>query len=102
MKLEAAGIEPAAVQDPEISPGILRRCENVTQSEDLFRRVFNRHTREHHHVGIGLMAPDQIQHRQADILFGGRLALLAGTPSTNRNPATTWIRSVRKDPHPPK
>jgi putative transposase len=59
------------------------------------RSLFAWHDQDHHHAGIGLMAPDQVHYGQADQIHAARQITLDGAFS--RNPE----RFVRKEPEPP-
>jgi putative transposase len=73
------------------------------------RRFFTWYNQDHHHVGIGLMTPDQVHYGQADVVHAARQDVLTlayqanperfvgSAPKPPAKPTATWI-----NPPPPK
>jgi len=67
----------------------------IEDAKAFCRRFFPWYNQEHHHVGLGLMTPDQVHYGQADDVHATRQRTLNN--AFNANPE----RFVRKPPTPP-
>ena len=76
-------------------PEFPKKFETIEQARDFCRRFFSWYNKEHHHVGIGLMTPDQIHFGQAEAIHAARKATL------DTAFLKTPERFVRKPPRPP-
>jgi putative transposase len=71
------------------------RFASMEEAQGFCRGFFDWYNREHHHVGIGLMTPNQVHYGQADAVFAARQATLDQAFVANPE------RFVRKNPVPP-
>jgi putative transposase len=67
----------------------------IQDAKAFCRRFFTWYNQNHHHVGIGLMTPDQVHYGQADAVYAARQTTLDRAFRTNPN------RFVNKSPMPP-
>jgi transposase InsO family protein len=67
----------------------------IQDAKAFCRRFFTWYNENHHHVGIGLMTPDQVHYGQADAVYAARQTTL--DRAFRRNPN----RFVNKSPMPP-
>jgi len=67
----------------------------IEDAKAFCRRFFAWYNQEHHHVGLGLMTPDQVHYGQADAVYAARQNTL--NLAFDANPE----RFVRKPPTPP-
>jgi transposase InsO family protein len=76
-------------------PMFPQRFETIDDARAFCRNFFRWYNADHHHVGIGLMTPDQVHYGQVDALRDHRQHTL------NQAFAKTPERFVRKPPEPP-
>ncbi len=67
----------------------------IEDAKAFCRRFFTWYNQDHHHVGLGLMTPDQVHYGQADAVYAARQDTL--DKAFRENPE----RFVRKPPTPP-
>jgi putative transposase len=77
-------------------PQFPKRFGCIQDAKTFCRHFFAWYNRDHHHLGIGLMTPDQVHYGQVDEVFAARQIILNG--AYNANPH----RFVNKTPVPPK
>ncbi len=77
-------------------PRFPQRFGCIEDARSFCRPFFTWYNQEHHHVGIGLMTPDQVHYGQTDAVYAARQATLA--IAFQQNPE----RFVNKTPTPPK
>jgi putative transposase len=83
--------------------GIIAACLPIAQrsrsrqasSRDFCRRFFSWYNQDHHHIGLGLMTPDQVHYGQAEAVQAARQSTLDRAFRSNPE------RFVRKAPEPP-
>jgi putative transposase len=90
-------------------PQFPKRFGCIEDARAFCRRFFAWYNQDHHHVGIGLMTPDQVHYGQANVVHAARQNVLtqayqahperfvSGTPKPPAKPTATWI-----NPPPPK
>jgi putative transposase len=76
-------------------PQFPKRFGCIEDARAFCRRFFTWYNQEHHHVGIGLMTPDQVHYGQAKVVHAARQDVLAQAYQANPE------RFVRKAPVPP-
>jgi len=76
-------------------PQFPKRFGCIADAKDFCRDFFTWYNQDHHHVGIGLMTPDQVHYGQADDVHAARQRTLDRAFSTNPE------RFVKKPPEPP-
>jgi transposase InsO family protein len=76
-------------------PQFPKRFGCIEDARVFCRRFFTWYNQDHHHVGIGLMTPDQVHYGQAKIVHAARQDVLAQAYQANPE------RFVRKAPVPP-
>jgi putative transposase len=77
-------------------PQFPKRFGCIQDAKAFCRAFFDWYNQDHHHIGIGLMTPDQVHYGQADELHAARQKTLAQAFSANPN------RFVNKAPEPPQ
>jgi len=90
-------------------PQFPKRFGCIEDARAFCRRFFTWYNQDHHHVGIGLMTPDQVHYGQADVVHAARQNVLTQAYQTNperfvssapkppAKPTATWI-----NPPPPQ
>jgi putative transposase len=68
----------------------------IEDAKAFCRRFFDWYNQDHHHVGLGLMTPDQVHYGQADAVYAARQETL------NQAFLAHPERFVRKSPQPPE
>jgi putative transposase len=76
-------------------PQFPKRFGSIQDAKAFCRAFFAWYNRDHHHLGLGLMTPDQVHYGQADALHLARQKTLEQAFSENPN------RFVNKTPQPP-
>jgi putative transposase len=76
-------------------PQFPKRFGCIEDARAFCRRFFTWYNQDHHHVGIGLMTPDQVHYGQANAVHAARQDVLAQAYQANPE------RFVRKAPTPP-
>jgi transposase InsO family protein len=76
-------------------PQFPKRFGCIEDARSFCRRFFTWYNQDHHHVGIGLMTPDQVHYGQANAVHAARQDVLAQAYQANPE------RFVRKVPVPP-
>ena len=76
-------------------PQFPKRFGCIEDARAFCRRFFTWYNQDHHHVGIGLMTPDQVHYGQANAVHAARQDVLAQAYQANPE------RFVRKAPVPP-
>ena len=76
-------------------PQFPKRFGCIEDAQAFCRRFFTWYNQDHHHVGIGLMTPDQVHYGQANAVHAARQDVLAQAYQANPE------RFVRKAPIPP-
>jgi len=76
-------------------PRFPERFGCIEDTRTFCRAFFTWYNQDHHHVGIGLMTPDQVHHGQADAIHAARQQTLDQAFRDNRE------RFVNKAPTPP-
>jgi transposase InsO family protein len=76
-------------------PGFPDRFGCAQDAKAFCRRFFTWYNQNHHHVGIGLMTPDQVHYGQANAIYAARQITLDRTFRKNPN------RFVNRRPTPP-
>jgi putative transposase len=76
-------------------PQFPKRFGCIEDARAFCRRFFTWYNQDHHHVGIGLMTPDQVHYGQAKVVHAARQDVLAQAYQANPE------RFVRKTPVPP-
>ena len=97
---------PYTSNDNPFSESLFKTCKYQPQFPERFgsiqdakafcRRFFQWYNAEHHHLGIGLMTPDQVHYGQADEIYAARKQTLETAFLANPN------RFVKKVPSPPQ
>jgi putative transposase len=77
-------------------PQFPKRFGCIQDAKAFCRAFFNWYNRDHHHLGIGLMTPNQVHYGQADDVYAARQTVL------DRAFHTTPERFVNKAPKPPE
>lgn len=77
-------------------PQFPKRFGCIEDAKRFCRAFFNWYNRDHHHLGIGLMTPDQVHYGQVDEVYDARQKTLDGAFRTNPG------RFVNKPPKPPQ
>jgi len=100
-----------AVRDPEatgamlvnqhakrwtIKPQFPKQFGNIEDAKNFCRAFFDWYNQRHHHLGIGLMTPDQVHYGQAELVHAPRQKTL--DHAFRANP----IRFVNIAPEPPQ
>jgi putative transposase len=75
-------------------PQFPKRFGRIEDARTFCRRFFTWYNRDHHHVGTGLMTPDQVHYGQAKAIRAARQGVLAQAYQANPE------RFVRKTPVP--
>jgi putative transposase len=97
-------------------PEFPKRFGCIEDARAFCRRFFTWYNQEHHHVGIGLMTPDQVHYGQANVVYAPSFAcsvarqdvltqayqanperFVSSAPKPPAKPTATWI-----NPPPPK
>ena len=76
-------------------PQFPKRFGCIQDAKTFCRHFFNWYNRDHHHLGIGLMTPDQVHYGQADEIYAARQMIL--DHAFHMNPE----RFVNRPPQPP-
>ena len=76
-------------------PQFPKRFGCIQDAKTFCRHFFNWYNRDHHHLGIGLMTPDQVHYGQADEIHAARQMILDRAFQKNPN------RFVNQAPQPP-
>src|SRR5690242_14060973 len=76
-------------------PQFPKRFSCIEDARSFCRRFFTWYNQDHHHLGIGLMTPDQVHYGQANAVHAARQDVLAQAYQANPQ------RFVRKAPVPP-
>ncbi len=76
-------------------PQFPKRFGCIQDAKTFCRHFFNWYNRDHHHLGIGLMTPDQVHYGQADQIYAARQIIL--DRAFQNNPE----RFVNQPPQPP-
>ena len=76
-------------------PQFPKRFGSIQDAKTFCRAFFNWYNQDHHHLGIGLMTPDQVHYGQADEVHAARQKTLDQAFRANPN------RFVNKPPQPP-
>jgi putative transposase len=76
-------------------PQFPKRFGCIQDAKTFCRTFFDWYNRDHHHLGIGLMTPDQVHYGQADTVHAARQKILDRAFRANAN------RFVNKPPEPP-
>ena len=76
-------------------PQFPKRFGCIQDAKTFCRAFFDWYNRDHHHLGIGLMTPDQVHYGQADVVHAERQKILNQAFQANPN------RFVNKPPKPP-
>src|SRR5208283_3827550 len=76
-------------------PQFPERFGSIQDAKAFCRRFFQWYNTEHHHLGIGLMTPNQVHYGQADEIYDARKQTLENAFLTNPN------RFVKNIPSPP-
>ena len=97
---------PHTSNDNPFSESLFKTCKYQPQFPERFgsiqdakafcRRFFHWYNAEHHHLGIGLMTPNQVHYGQADDVYEARKQTLENAFLANPN------RFVKKIPSPPQ
>ena len=77
-------------------PEFPQRFGSIQDAKVFCRAFFNWYNAEHHHLGIGLMTPNQVHYGQADEVYAERQKTLDQAFRANPN------RFVNKPPQPPQ
>jgi putative transposase len=89
-------------------PEFPKRFGCIEDARAFCRRFFTWYNQDHHHVGIGLMTPDQVHYGQANVVHAARQDVLAhaykanperfvsGAPKPPAKPTATWINPPPK------
>jgi putative transposase len=77
-------------------PQFPKRFGSIQDAKSFCRDFFHWYNCQHHHLGIGLMTPDQVHYGQADAIHAARQSTLQRAFRTNPN------RFVNKAPEPPQ
>jgi transposase InsO family protein len=89
-------------------PQFPKRFGCIEDARTFCRRFFTWYNQDHHHVGIGLMTPDQVHYGQAKAVHAARQDVLAQAYQANPErfvskipvpppmPTQTWINQPRK------
>ena len=77
-------------------PQFPKRFGCIQDAKSFCRHFFTWYNQHHHHVGIGLMTPDQVHYGQADQVYAARQSTL--DQAFHANPE----RFVNKTPEPPQ
>jgi putative transposase len=77
-------------------PQFPQRFGSIQDAKAFCRRFFDWYNRDHHHLGIGLMTPNQVHYGQADEVYAQRQRTLDKAFEANPN------RFVKKPPKPPQ
>ena len=77
-------------------PQFPKRFGSIQDAKSFCRDFFHWYNCQHHHLGIGLMTPDQVHYGQADAVHAARQSTLQRAFRTNPN------RFVNKAPEPPQ
>jgi putative transposase len=76
-------------------PQFPKRFGCIQDAKTFCRAFFDWYNRDHHHLGIGLMTPNQVHYGQADTIHAARQKILDQAFRANAN------RFVNKPPEPP-
>lgn len=76
-------------------PQFPKRFGSIQDAKAFCRAFFDWYNQDHHHLGIGLMTPDQVHYGQADEVHAARQKILDQAFHANSN------RFVNKPPQPP-
>src|SRR5665213_3291930 len=77
-------------------PQFPKRFGCIQDAKTFCRAFFDWYNQDHHHLGIGLMTPDQVHYGQADTVHTARQAILDHAFHKNPNPF------VNRSPRPPQ
>ena len=89
-------------------PQFPKRFGCIEDAQAFCRRFFTWYNQDHHHVGIGLMTPDQVHYGQAKVVHAARQDVLAQAYQANPErfvhkipvpppmPTQTWINPPQK------
>jgi putative transposase len=90
-------------------PQFPKRFGCIQDARTFCRHFFNWYNRDHHHLGIGLMTPNQVHYGQVDAIYAARQLILDTAFRTNpdrfvnrapkppRKPIAVWINPPAKD-----
>ena len=76
-------------------PQVPKRFGSIQDAKSFCRQFFTWYNRDHHHLGIGLMTPDQVHYGQANAIFEARQLTLNAAYRAHPE------RFVNKPPAPP-
>jgi len=94
-------------------PRFPKRFGGIEDARQFCRDFFAWYNQDHHHVGIGLMTPDQVHYGQADEVHAARQQTLNRAfranpkrfvrkpPEPPAKPTAVWINPPQKNPEPP-
>ena len=77
-------------------PQFPNRFGCIQDAKTFCRYCFNWYNRDHHHLGIGLMTPDQVHYGQVDEIYAARQIILDHAFQINPE------RFVKRPPQPPR
>jgi putative transposase len=77
-------------------PQFPKRFGSIQDAKAFLRHFFDWYNRDHHHLGIGLMTPNQVHYGQADEVHAARQTILNQAFQANPD------RFVNKKPEPPQ
>jgi putative transposase len=111
---------PHTSNDNPFSESLFKTCKYQPEFPDRFgsiqdakafcRRFFDWYNRDHHHLGIGLMTPNQVHFGQADEVYAQRQETLQiafdanpnrfvkGKPTPPQKPTAVWINPPQSKP----
>lgn len=93
-------------------PQFPKRFGCIQDAKAFCRHFFTWYNQHHHHLGIGLMTPDQLHYGQADQIYAARQTLLDSAfrqnperfvnhpPRPPQKPTTVWINPPTREPNP--
>ena len=91
-------------------PQFPKRFGCIQDAKTFCRHFFNWYNRDHHHLGIGLMTPDQVHYGQADEIYAARQTILDQAfqinperfvnrpPKPPLKPTAVWINPPNREP----
>ncbi len=91
-------------------PQFPKRFGCIQDAKTFCRHFFNWYNRDHHHLGIGLMTPDQVHYGQADQIYAARQTILDQAfqinperfvnrpPKPPLKPTAVWINPPNREP----
>ena len=91
-------------------PQFPKRFGCIQDAKTFCRHFFNWYNRDHHHLGLGLMTPDQVHYGQADQIYAARQTILDQAfqinperfvnrpPKPPLKPTAVWINPPNREP----